>query len=114
MKASKHFYIKEKVSMRDREDIEKDFRKKCSRKNKNGPLTKNLDAQKLLLETMLDVRDLLLDINLEDYPEFFECDCSELPKDAKVGITEEEILTMFSESGTDERKRKRKRKRKPR
>lgn len=78
--------------MRHRKEIEKDFKKKCSKLSK---LDKNLEAQKLILEALLDVRELLQEFNIEDYIENTE---EEGDDGVEVGVTEEEILHLYKEN----------------
>lgn len=85
--------------MRKRKDIEKEFRKKCSKLSKSDMNSKNMEAQKLILEALLDVRELLQEFDLEDYmdeaePEYDDCDI-------KIGVTEEEIITLYEEKCHD-------------
>lgn len=84
--------------MRKRKDIEKEFKKKCSKLSKTDTNTKNMEAQKLILETLLDVRDLLQEFDLEDY---MEAESQEDDEDMKVGVTEEEIIKLYKENCHD-------------
>lgn len=80
--------------MRKRKDIEKDFKKKCGKLSKKDLNSKNMEAQKLILETLLDVRDLLQEFDLEEYME-------QIPEEEcefKVGVTEEEIIELYKEN----------------
>lgn len=84
--------------MRKRKDIEKEFKKKCSKLSKSDMNAKNLEAQKLILETLLDVRDLLQEFDLEDY---MEDEVAEENEEMKVGVTEEEIIKLYKENCHD-------------
>lgn len=84
--------------MRKRKDIEKEFKKKCSKLSKSEQNVKNLEAQKLILETLLDVRDLLQEFDLEDY---MEAEAAEENDEMKVGVTEEEIIKLYKENCHD-------------
>ena len=84
--------------MPKRKDIEKEFKKKCSKLSKSEQNVKNLEAQKLILETLLDVRDLLQEFDLEDY---MEAESQEEDEDMKVGVTEEEIIKLYKEKCHD-------------
>lgn len=90
--------------MRKRKDIEKEFKKRCSKLSKSDMNVKNLEAQKLILETLLDVRDLLQEFDLENYIEDELTDGNELMdgnEETKVGVTEEEIIKLYKENCHD-------------